>query len=564
MKKRLLFFFCAAAAVVMMALAAHPRTCKAASPVSKPYTIIAVPDTQFYSEENSLTAIFERQIQWILENIKNENIVFVTHLGDVVDNGGDQEQWDNALTALEPLFNGPKNLLYSICQGNHDGVDLYTQYLGPERYEGKKWYIGSSPDRLNHAQTFQAGHRKFLHINLQYDPDDEDFAWAQSILDDRKYTRCPVIVSTHNYIVYGGLGATGKNIWDTFITKNPRIFMVLNGHTHTEYAFVSHNDANKPVFQMLSDYQDRSDGGEGLLRIIKIDEAAGTIDVRTFSPGYSIEDDGEVITVDPFFEEDADSQFVFTANLVERFNPWSRFDFGEEPEKPELPPADPITEPATHIFQQRLNGYAGTIDTQINENNPDLDYAGEWTLTTDLDDSGSRVHGLLAFTDIIGSNAGQIAPGSTITSAKLLFHVTSSTVGTISFHRMLIPFTEKSTWYDFTPRDPVTHEPAWHEITFWDPDEEEYVTQTVMVGGGIEADDTEARIDVDASFTCPKGYPTPFIVDVTSSVQAWADGETNYGWAMLNNSTNGWDFITCHGDNPPALVVTVDGEPLLP
>lgn len=545
-------------AVLVMVLGYNPSMCGAASQANKPYTIVAIPDTQFYSEDSVLTPIFERQIQWILANIEKENIVFVTHLGDVVDNADDQEQWDNALLALHPLFKAPTDFPYSICQGNHDGVEKYTEYLGPDRYAGRRWYIGSSPNKLNHAQTFKAGTRKFLHINLQKDPDAAAFAWAQSIMNKWRYRLLPVIVSTHDYLVYGGRGTTGKKIWDDFIKNNQRIFMVLNGHTHTEYAFVSHNEANKPVFQMLSDYQDRDNGGEGLMRIIKIDETKGTIDIKTFSPGYTIDDDGDITTVEPFFETDNNSQFTFTTNLVQRFKPWSKFDFGDEPEKPPLPPGDPITGPATHIFQQRLNGYEGTIDTQINENNPGLDYAGEWTLTTDLDDSGSRVNGLLGFTDIIGNNAGQIAPGSAITSAKLLFHVTSSTVGTISFHRMLVPFAEKSTWFDFTPQ-PVT----WHDITFWDPDEEEYVTQTVMVGGGIETDDSEARIESDASFTCPKGFPTPFIIDVTSSVQAWADGETNYGWAMLNNSTNGWDFITCHGDNPPALVVIVDGQPLI-
>lgn len=284
-----------------------------------------------------------------------------------------------------------------------------------------------------------------------------------------------------------------------------------------------------------------------------------TIDVKTFSPGYAIEDDDEIITVEPFFEEDADSQFVLTTNLFERFNPESIYDFGPEPVLPPLPPAAPITLPATHIFQQRLNGYAGTMDTQMNENNPDLDYAGELTLTTDMDDNGTRVNGLLGFMDIIGNEPGQIPPGSEIKSAKLLFHVMSGSDGYISFHRMLLPWDEYSVWYDFTPM-PI----EWEEIVAWDPDpDDEDVVMTVMVGGGIQADGIEAVADADAVITCPKPYPTPFIMDVTASVQSWADGEVNYGWALLNNSTDGWDFITCHGGNPPALVVEVEGAPYI-
>ena len=135
--------------------------------IERPYTIIAIPDTQVYSEEDNLTPIFKNQVEWVLENRSKENIVFTTHLGDVVDNGDSQNQWDNALKALDSFFKAPADFVYSISQGNHDGVDLFTKYLGPERYSGKSWYIGASPNKLNHAQTFKVEHRTFLHINLQ-------------------------------------------------------------------------------------------------------------------------------------------------------------------------------------------------------------------------------------------------------------------------------------------------------------------------------------------------------------------------------------------------------------
>lgn len=531
--------------------------------IERPYTIVAIPDTQVYSEEDNLTPIFEKQVNWVLENRSKENIVFATHLGDVVDNGDSQDQWDNAVKALESFFKAPVDFAYSISQGNHDGVEFFTKYLGPERYAGKSWYIGASPNKLNHAQTFKVEHRTFLHINLQKDPKEDAYQWAQSIINNSKYKNLPTIVSTHDYLVYGGRGPTGRDIWDSFIKKNPQIFMVLNGHTHTEYAYVAHNDSNKPVYQMLSDYQDREDGGQGLLRMITIDEKAGKIDVKTYSPGYSIEDDGEIKTVNAFYEEDADSKFTITTNLVERFNPKSTHDFGTEPPKPPLPPAEPVIGPATHVFQERLKNYASTIDTQMNENNPGLDYAGEATLTTDMDDSGSRVNGLLGFMNIIGNGTGQIKQGSRIKSAKIYFHVTSSTGGEISLHRMLMPWSEKTTWYDFTPLDSVTKQPQWEDITFHCPKQDEDITMHVMAGGGIQADGIEARTEKDAAFTCKKGFPTPFIVDVTTSVQAWANGEANFGWALLNNSTDGWDFITSHGGNPPALLVEVEGEPYI-
>ena len=68
----------------------------------KPFTIAVLPDTQVYCEEEENTHLFERQVQWILDNAKQKNIVFMSHLGDVVDNGRDADQWSRAMGALQP------------------------------------------------------------------------------------------------------------------------------------------------------------------------------------------------------------------------------------------------------------------------------------------------------------------------------------------------------------------------------------------------------------------------------------------------------------------------------
>jgi hypothetical protein len=213
------------------------------------------------------------------------------------------------------------------------------------------------------------------------------------------------------------------------------------------------------------------------------------------------------------------------------------------------------------------------VDTQINENNANLNYSGEATLSTDLDDSGSRVHAMLRFDGIIGNAPGQIPPGSRIKSAGLVFSVTSSTKGSITMHRMLVPWGEESTWMDFTPVD-SSGLPSWTSYTFYDPSTKENVTlSNVMVGGGIQADNTEAMTETDAKFSCKKPVPVPFVltdrtddgsgffVDITKAVQAWADGQTNYGWFLEPDSTDGWDFETGQGRQTPALVVTVEGAP---
>jgi hypothetical protein len=423
----------------------------------------------------------------------------------------------------------------------------------------------------------------FLHIGFQKDPTDAELAWANELLTRPSLQGMPVIVSTHDYIDGSGRSFTGRRMWEGFVKNNPMVFMVLNGHTHTEYALVSHNAANRPVYQMLSDYQDRDFGGNGLMRLITIDPVAGQITVKTFSPYYQTETDEEDQNGDPiiqvernYFETDSDSQFAYSVNLRERFNPFTEYDFGPEPPPPPLPPLNDLPSDLTytHVFQNRrpLVGttvpYAGTVDVQINENNANLNYGGEATLTTDMDDNGSRVHAFLRFDDIIGNGPGQIPAGSQIVSAKLVLSCVSSTKGLVEMHRMLVPWSETSTWMDFTPVDGAGA-PTWAPYTYYNTELKTDVTlPSVMVGGGVQADDTEAMSSNDAVFSCKKPIPIPFIIqppvsygivecDLTAAVQAWANGQTNYGWFFEPTSGDGWDFETAEGKQPPALLVEV-------
>ncbi len=53
--------------------------------LTTPFVIAVVPDTQAYTGLGQVE--FKKQIEWVLANAAEKNIVFVTHLGDVVDDG---------------------------------------------------------------------------------------------------------------------------------------------------------------------------------------------------------------------------------------------------------------------------------------------------------------------------------------------------------------------------------------------------------------------------------------------------------------------------------------------
>src|SRR5690349_25140799 len=65
------------------------------------FTIVALPDTQFYSSLNP--QIFAAQTQWIANHVQDQDIKGVAGLGDIVDGGGDVTQWQNADAAVRLL-----------------------------------------------------------------------------------------------------------------------------------------------------------------------------------------------------------------------------------------------------------------------------------------------------------------------------------------------------------------------------------------------------------------------------------------------------------------------------
>ena len=156
--------------------------------MSEQFSIMVLPDTQFYAQNNS--PIFDAQTQWIVTNqpAAAENIIYVAHLGDLKDSGGPTStiacndvdldpgvgvftEWDfvaQALAKLEdPVTTGlTDGIPYGVLPGNHDfdqqldgthcpgfmagAVDgrpltKYVAKLGTAHFAGKGYYGGTRP-----------------------------------------------------------------------------------------------------------------------------------------------------------------------------------------------------------------------------------------------------------------------------------------------------------------------------------------------------------------------------------------------------------------------------------
>ena len=81
----------------------------------------------------------------------------------------------------------------------------------------------------------------------------------------------------------------------------------------------------------------------------------------------------------------------------------------------------------TAVFQEGLNGYAGTVDTYIRGYAPTSEYSGLASVKWDGDDGGGLPNFvLLRFENIFGSGAGQVPAGAIINSATLTYEVFNS------------------------------------------------------------------------------------------------------------------------------------------
>jgi concanavalin A-like lectin/glucanase superfamily protein/List-Bact-rpt repeat protein len=286
------------------------------------FTIVGLPDTQYYSGElnGGTAAIFQSQTNWITANRAARNIVYVATLGDCVehgDNGGSDIEWQRANTALslleDPGTTGlPAGLPYGVTVGNHDQSPngnpdgattvFYNQYFGESRFLGRPYYGGHyGTNNDNWYDLFSASGMDFVVISLEYDttPDAAILSWADNLLTT--YSNRRAIILSHNLANTGNpatFSAQGQATYDA-LKGHSNLFLMLCGHVPGEGRRQDTFGANT-VNTVMSDYQSRTNGGNGWLRIMEFSPASNTIRVKTYSPWLDQ------------FEADADSSSQFT------------------------------------------------------------------------------------------------------------------------------------------------------------------------------------------------------------------------------------------------------------
>lgn len=302
-----------------------------ALPDPKSYTIVVMPDTQYYA--SSWPDIFAAQTNWVLENRNTQGIAFVLQTGDVVDTDV-PAQWDVAARSLHVLDG---QVPYVIASGNHDYANLADRmgmgnvYFPPSTFTPFSWFGGTfEPDHIeNSFSLIPAGSAKWLVLSLEFGPRDEVVAWADAIL--KRFPDQPAIVITHaylhhdggrydhlghvsqsynphEYVMMGQAGTSindGQELWDKLISLNRNVKLVLSGHDvsgadlppGTTGRLTSVRPDGSCVHQLLANYQtciaapcrlsnqgSTVYGGAGYLRILRFSPTSQKISVTTYSP----------------------------------------------------------------------------------------------------------------------------------------------------------------------------------------------------------------------------------------------------------------------------------------
>jgi len=281
------------------------------------FSIVVLPDTQGYT--NMLNRdIFAAQTEWIAANQAAHNIKFVIHVGDVVEGSWLDEQWEIGRGAMANLDGV---VPYIISPGNHDYGETRNErnarsrstimhhHFPREGFESMPSFGEFYPeaDRIDNSfHTFSAGGEDWLVIALEFAPRDLIVEWAGEVIESHPAHR--VIVATHAYqywdnkrydwetysnsqehspkayaISQSDEGANdGEQIFERLIAPHSNsILAVLSGHALGDGLGYS---MSAGVHEILANFQSRSYGGNGYLRLMQFDPDTRRLKIFTFSP----------------------------------------------------------------------------------------------------------------------------------------------------------------------------------------------------------------------------------------------------------------------------------------
>ncbi len=280
-----------ASTVTLTAKTPEPAPEPTAEPAEAPrYTIAWISDTQHYS--NRFPDTFYAMTEYLRDNADSLDLRYIAHTGDLVHRAGSERQWEVAQRAMAAIADIPAG----VCAGNHDvGTDdadysAFSRYFGEAEASLRECYADSFEDNRGHCDLIDAGETRFVFIYIGYQIEQSGIEWVKQMLE--KYSDRVAVICTHAYFDTDlSLLEDGELLKREVVSQYPNVYMVLSGHRYNiacvEDSFDDDGDGedDRTVYQMICNYQAAdSEGGSGYMMLFGIDEAAGLIHCKTYSP----------------------------------------------------------------------------------------------------------------------------------------------------------------------------------------------------------------------------------------------------------------------------------------
>lgn len=306
------------------------------------FTIAVIPDTQVYvgkdgkrqaTGDNLSNPIFNAIVNWIVDHQKEQNIVFVSHVGDIVDRNN-HDQWKIARECINVIHG---KIPYGISVGNHDMTSagdssLFQQYFPRSSFEEFSWYGGSyensprgaafSGNNANSYQLFSAGGIDFIFLHLECNASDDVIEWANSTL--KKHSDRKALITTHmgwgplekpksnkEYQtapkgrmvwskIHGTHGNSSQQLWEKCYSKHPNLVAVFSGDQSRSQSIhaATPGEQGNMIHEFLSDYMAATADG-GWLRLYRFFPKENRVQAITVHPVKGTLCEGTKLIPDP-------------------------------------------------------------------------------------------------------------------------------------------------------------------------------------------------------------------------------------------------------------------------
>jgi len=173
--------------------------------------------------------------------------------------------------------------------------------------------------------------------------------------------------------------------------------------------------------------------------------------------------------------------------------------------------------------------YTSGSDTSLISYLPNSNY-GNNTVIWQWGQSSREIQSLIQFSDIFGDNPGEIPLGSTITNALLNVYIYNGSAVARQVYQLTTGWSANSA--------------TWNSM-----------------GGGVDVASQTTGTAVTGYTQRSSGW---LGLDVTASLQDWANGGGNYGWAIISDYKNSSDWSSIYSLNAsnlglrPTLTVSYD------